>query len=314
MISEQEVLKIIKKIIPKSNHYLKDDVAIINLNGKKIIYTTDTITENTHFTLKSYKPDEIGYKAMSVNLSDIASVGGTPKYALVALSIPKNLSGSFIQELYTGIQNCAKRFKTQIIGGNISRSKELSITITLIGEVNKNTGLRSNAKAGDIVFVSGNFGDSSAGLYCLNKKITDYHLLLEKQKLPEPKVNLGKKISSLISKFSLMDASDGLADCLIQIARESKVKVTIFEESIPISKELISFCKRYKFNPLNFALYGGEDYELVGTTNKNNFNKLKKSIQIKAIGVVTSGNSAYLKQKNNKLVKLNIRKSYQHFY
>jgi thiamine-monophosphate kinase len=131
MPTEQQILKEIRKIIPNSKKYLFDDCAIIE---KNLVITSDTIVQDIHFDLKNYTPSQIGWKAMAVNLSDIASMGAKPLYAMVSLSLPKHINLKFIKELYKGIQSCAKKYKTQIIGGNLTGSKEISITITLMGK------------------------------------------------------------------------------------------------------------------------------------------------------------------------------------
>ena len=285
MPSEQQILNLIRKMIPKSRKYLHDDAAIIE---KNLIVTTDTLVENTHFTLKDYTPEEIGWKALAGNLSDIAAMGGKPLYALVSLSLPKNTKIKWIQDLYKGILSCAKKYKTQIVGGNLTKSKEINITITVIGKAvvkmpRQGVSTRSNAKPGDIVFVTGTFGNAL--------------------KKPIPQIALGQKIVGACLKHApaLMDSSDGLADCLIQIANESKVKIVVEESKIPFVKNI------------NLALYKGEDYELVGTASVNDCKKLSKIKQIKIIGKVLKGKGAYLKQNDNKLVKLDMKRAFRHF-
>lgn len=294
MVTEQQILDHIRKATPNSKKYLHDDAAIIENN---LVVTTDSLVENTHFTLNTYTPERIGYKALAVNLSDIASMGATPKYALVALSFPRSINLTWIKGLHKGIMECAKKYKTQLIGGNLARSKEINITITVIGKILKGkkggVGKRSNAKAGDLVFSTGTFGD--------NKKII-------------PQIKLGQKIVKLSKRApALMDTSDGLADCLIQIANESKVKIIVEGDKIPISTNTNKTAIALNKNPLTLALYGGEDYQLVGTASKNDCKKLKNLKGIKIIGKVLKGNGAFLKQKNNMVVKLDIKKGFKHF-
>lgn len=312
MNKEQQILKEIRKVIPNSKKYLFDDCALIE---KDLVVTSDTIVEDIHFDLRNYKPKEIGWKALAVNLSDIASMGAKPLYALVSLSLPKNIDLRFTKELYSGIQTCAKKYKTQVIGGNLTSSKEISITITLIGKT-KNPALRKNARPGDLVFCTGTFGDAAAE-YLLLKSDTgtchDKNLLVKTLKMPIPQIDLGQKIVSSCTRVSMMDASDGLADCLIQISNESNVKIIIDENKIPTSKDFKSACKTLKKDPLMLSLYGGEDYQLVGTISKNDYKKIKKFKSIKIIGEVVKGKSAFLKQKNSKLVKLSMNKSFHHF-
>ena len=291
MPTEQEILKVIRKVVPNSNKYLFDDAAIIE---KDLIITTDTLVEKTHFTLKTSKPEEIGWKALAVNLSDIAAMGGEPLYALVSLSLPANIKINWIERFYKGLTTCAKKYNTQIIGGNLAKSKEINITISLIGKTLSKVGKRSNAKPNDLIFVTGTFGDAAAQNYKIKTL---------------PQINLGQKIMHLTKRAALMDASDGLADCLIQISNQSNVKIIINEDKIPISETV----KRLNKNYQDLALYGGEDYQLVGTASKIDCKNLQKLKGIKVIGKVIKGNGAFLKQKNNKLVKLDLQKTYEHF-
>ena len=300
MPTEQEILKAIRKIIPDSKRYLFDDAAIIE---KDLIVTTDTLVENTHFvqtprrgisTTKTSTPEEIGWKAMAVNLSDIAAMGGKPLYALVSLSLTKNIKIKWVEDLYKGLISCAKKYKTQIIGGNLTRSKEINITITIIGKTlvetpQRGASTRSTAKPGDLVFATGTFGDAAFKNY----KIKIF-----------PQINLGQKIVHLTKRAALMDASDGLADCLIQIADQSQVKIIVDEEKIPVSKNV---------NSLDIALYGGEDYQLVGTASEITCKKLVKIKGIKIIGKVIKGKGAFLKQNNRTIVKLDMKKAFKHF-
>lgn len=316
MSSEQQILKTIKQLVPNSNKYLLDDAAIIE---KDLVVTTDTLVENTHFSRKTYSPEEIGWKAMAINLSDIASMGGKPLYALVALSLPKSISKEWVKRFYKGLLFCAKKYKTQIIGGNLTRGKEINVSITLIGKIGKNIGKRSNAKHGDLVFTTGSFGDSAAGLLLLSRAGTYERMphqkqLIKSHKTPTPRIELGIKITKLCKRTALMDASDGLADCLIQICNESKVKIIVPEDKIPISSNMKKAAKLLKKNHLDLALYGGEDYELIGTASKNDCNKLKKIKNIKIIGEVLKGTGAFLKQNNNKLVKLDMNHGFKHFF
>ena len=300
MVTEQQILDHIRKATPNSKKYLHDDAAVIENN---LVITTDSLVENTHFTLSTYTPEDIGYKALAVNLSDIASMGAIPKYALVALSFPKSINLSWIKGLHKGIIECAKKYKTQLIGGNLARAKEINITITVIGKILKGKiGKRSNAKAGDLVFSTGSFGDSAC------------RLLLRKKERIVPQIELGQKIVSLSKKApALMDSSDGLADCLIQIADESKVKITVEEDKIPMSIYAKKTAITLNRNPITLALYGGEDYQLVGTASKNDCKKLKKLKGIKIIGQVLKGNGAFLKQKDGRVDKLNMNMTFKHF-
>ncbi len=312
MPSEQEILKLIRKLTPNSTKFLSDDAAIIE---KSLVVTTDTLVENTHFTLKTYTPKEIGYKAIAVNLSDIAAMGAKPLYALVALSLPKSIKLPWIQDLYKGFIGCSKKYKIQIIGGNLTRAKEINISITLIGKTSSiNIAKRSNAKPGDIVFVTNTFGDSTCGLLLLNNhKLKDTRLaqsLIKNHKLPNPQINLGQKIVKFSKRAALMDASDGLADCILQISKESNVKIIIDEDKIPISNNTKLATQLLNKDPLDLALYGGEDYQLVGTMSLNDIRKIKG---LKVVGKVFKGQGSFIHKQNGAILKINPSNIFKHF-
>lgn len=305
--TEQQILSLIRKITPESNKYLHDDAVVIEKNW---VVTTDSLVENTHFTLDTYTQEEIGWKAIAVNLSDIAAMGAKPLYAVVSLTLPQKTKLSFIKNLYRGIINCSRRYKTKIIGGNLSRGKEINITITMVGKlISRNIPTRSNSRPGDLVFTTGTFGDSAFGYLLLKSN----KILVKKQKLPIPHIYLGQKIVRLTKRVALMDASDGLADCLIQLSNESKVKILVEENKIPLSTFFLKTLKLIKKNKLNLSLYGGEDYQLIGTASKNDIKKLLKINKIKIIGEVQKGTGAFLKKNDGKIVKLNMKKVFKHF-
>jgi thiamine-monophosphate kinase len=137
--------------------------------------------------------------------------------------------------------------------------------------------------------------------------------LVKKHKCPTPQINLGQKIIKSTKRVTLMDASDGLADCLIQISNESNVKIVIDEGKIPVSKDFLKACKILKKNSISLALYGGEDYELVGTASKKDIEKNKKIKSLKIIGEVLKGSGSFLKTCDKKLVKLDMKKGFKHF-
>ena len=250
-----------------------DDAAVVNYDKNYyLLLTTDSLVQNVHFS-KFFTPEQIGMKAVEINVSDIAAMGGFPKYALVSLIIPKRANIEFIDKLYNGINNAAKKYKISIIGGNLSNGKEISVTITMLGFVEKrNLRLRSDAKANDLIAVTGNLGASAAGLQLLKAKMKgssiNYHLN------PKSRLNAAR----LLAKNginAMEDISDGLAAEVRNICNESKTGAAIYKEKIPISKNTIKDSKKVKKDPYDLALYGGEDYELVFTVNKNQLNNLK---------------------------------------
>jgi len=252
-----------------------DDAAVLKYDKKNyLLFTTDMLVENDHFSLKYSIPEQIGMKAIEQNVSDIAAMGGIPKFAVVSLALPQDIEADFVDKLYIGINKKSKMYKINIVGGNITHSKEIVINIALIGRVEKKyLALRSGAKINDLIFCSGDVGKSTAGLELLrnnkNGKSIKEHLE------PKCRLDLARKLVK-VGVNSMIDVSDGVASEVNHICEESKVGAIIYADNIPISKNTLNDSKKIKKNPLDFALYGGEDFELVFTANKNKLNQMKK--------------------------------------
>jgi len=255
-----------------------DDAAVLKFDKKHyLLLTSDTLVEDDHFNLKWFNAEQTGNKAIESNVSDIAAMGGFPKYALISLVLPKNTNVDFINKLYYGINKSSKKYKISIIGGNLTHGKNISLTVNMVGIVEKkNLCLRSNAKIDDLILVTGNLGASRAGLELLRNKKTgrsiSYYLK------PKCKLNIGRKLSNFVN--AMEDVSDGLSSEVLNICSESKTGAVIYKEKIPISKNTISDAKKVNKNPYDYALFGGEDFELVFTINKNKLNKIKNNFTI----------------------------------
>ena len=250
-----------------------DDAAVLKFDKKHyLLLTTDTLVEDDHFNLKWFTPEQIGSKAIESNVSDIASMGGFPKYALISLTMPKNTNTNFVDKLYNGINKNCKKYKINIIGGNLSNGKNIVINVMLIGFVEKkNLCLRSNAKINDLILVTGNLGASRAGLQLLknNKKGNSINYYLN----PKCKLNIGRKLSNFVN--AMEDVSDGLASEVLNICNESKTGAVIYKEKIPLNKNTINDAKKLKKDPYDYALFGGEDFELIFTIPEKRLNKIK---------------------------------------
>lgn len=286
-MKELQFIEIIKKTLPSVCKYIGDDNAFIP--EKELLITQDTLVEDVHFRLKTISSYELGYKSIAVNLSDLAAGAAIPKYCLISLSLPKEIDNNFIENFYKGVKSICEKFDVDIIGGDITGAEKVMISITAIGYTEKQApASRKNAKKDDIVFVTGNFGSSAAGLWCLennykNAKFEKNHLT------PTPRLKEARTISEQAQQpLALMDASDGLADALIKISSMSNVSMEIFSEIIPFDKEIIELSKQANLNSyLDWVLFGGEDYELVGTMPESLFNSLnQKELNIKKIGKV----------------------------
>lgn len=318
----------IRKLIPPRVHQsglvegIGDDGAIIQTSAsEKQVICVDTMVEGVHFTKLTMDPFQVGYKALAANISDVAAMGGRPMFYLVSIAIPQTWSEEELLLLYKGMQALADSHQMDLIGGDtVSTPAALNLTVTVIGTMEDGNPLyRKNAIPGDLVFVSGHPGDSAAGLALLlertrNGAFSDIEQqLVRKHQLPQPRVELGR-ILSRFHRIALNDISDGLASEAFEIAEASSVSLVIEAEKLPFSDELQEYNRN---NALKWALYGGEDYELLGTCPPSDWDMLKRSCKEKGIPITTIGSvidgkgSVYLRR-NGRDEHLE-KKGYNHF-
>jgi len=250
-----------------------DDVAVLRTSANRVLLATcDVQMESTHFLRDAISPRDLGQKALAINLSDIAAKGGTPRFALVSLGLPNDLEVEFIDDLYSGMQAEAGRFKVDIVGGNISRSRlGLFIDIFLLGDSpRENVLLRSGAQAGDKILVTETLGDAAAGVALMldhTLKTTDEYAVIAQSRyhLPTPRVREGQLIAETHQATAMLDVSDGLASDLRHICESSHVGARVFAEKLPVAQENRVLARISDGNEFHFALSGGEDYELLFT-------------------------------------------------
>jgi len=260
-----------------------DDVAVIEvgeMGAKVLLVTTDILIEDIHFNRSWIDPYSLGRKALAVNLSDIASMGGTPKYFLISIGLPKNFSLSFVSSFYRGLKKEAKQFRVELIGGDTSLSQKIIINICLLGEGRKRDLLfRKGARIGDDLFASGTLGDAALGLKILQEKkkmephgqspwspaagIKGSEGLIKKHLSPCPRLELGQAIAKHHWATAMIDVSDGLLIDTSHLLEESGVGARIWEDRIPLSSPYRKWVPSFSRDPLQFALTGGEDYELL---------------------------------------------------
>ncbi|MFH1710041.1 MAG: thiamine-phosphate kinase [bacterium] len=278
-----------------------DAAAVKDGAGGYILMTTDTLVENIHFNLKYCTFYELGWKLLAVNLSDIAAMGGIPKYALVTLGIKKDTGLSGINAFYTGIRSLARKTKVDVVGGDIvSSPNNLFFTIGLFGVAEKVV-RRSGARPGDAIVSIGKVGGSAVGFASLKKNrrkalrikgsIAKAHLM------PFPMIKEGLNASRHAT--AMIDNSDGLARCLIEICKESKVGARIYSYNIPLAEDA----------SLEDGLNGGEDYNLILTVPKNKVGYIRKGI---VIGEVTGSKKIVLIDRSGR-EKVLKDKGYEHF-
>lgn len=274
-----------------------DDCAVLNYDKNNfMLFTTDMVIEDVHFSLEYFSPKQIGMKAIEQNVSDIAAMGGVPKYALVSLSVPRDMDVAFVDKLVDGIIEKSRKYKIEIVGGNVSGSDKMIVDISLIGFVEKKfLAIRKNARKGDLIFLSGSVGESACGLELLTRKKKGK--CAKRHLEPKSRIELARELVKA-GINCMIDVSDGIISEIVHICKESKTGAIIYANKIPISKNVIDDAKKLNRNPLDFAIYGGEDFELIFTASK------KKSIKIKRFNVTEIGRVVD-KKKKIKLIKDN---------
>jgi thiamine-monophosphate kinase len=271
-----------------------DDAAAWQVDNTIQLATTDSLVQDTHFDLNITTWEELGWKSIAVNLSDIAAMGGIPEYALISLALPGELETSCISSLYQGMAQIANQFGVAIVGGNIACASKAMITVTILGSLESTSALsRSSAVPGDQIAVTGYLGLSAAGLKMLRQNLSfdaeTTQLLRQAHLKPTPRINEGRNLLRHGVKAAI-DISDGLIADLTHICKASKVSARINQSDLPIHSAVKN---NFKSDYLQLALSGGEDYELLFTASNQVINQIKPAIScpVAVIGEVTQGKS-----------------------
>ena len=282
--------RISKKIKLRSKNIIVgigDDCAAFKISGRRgkniVLFTSDILIERVHFTLDTASDYQIGWKAMASSISDIAAMAGIPKYAVISIGLKDSTQVSFIDGIYKGIEACCGKYNVTIVGGDtVSSPCCIVINVSLIGEVEeKNLVRRNGANPGDGIFVTGFLGDASLGFECLkrNRKNIKAGKIISRFLTPVPRVREARALVESCRVTSMIDISDGLANEINHVARESKVGAVIYQDRLPFSGFFTDVAGKLKVNPVKLALYGGEDYELLFTADKKNIDKVSEKIK-----------------------------------
>ena len=281
MPSESEIISRIKQRARSRDDVLigiGDDAAVLkNTSETDLLACCDLMIEGVHFRLDWTTPRMLGRKALAVNLSDIAAMGGVPKFAMISVALPHQCSAEFVDELFGGIAELADQHGVSIIGGDTSSSRDsLFVDVSVIGECETGKAItRRGAKAGDKIYVSGSLGASALGLSLLkdgfrlddSKDRSDAkQQAIFSHLMPAPRLAIGRALCELGLATSMIDISDGLSTDLWHILYESHAGALIHAEAVPIAGSVVSLSRVTQgIDPLRLALDGGEDYELLFT-------------------------------------------------
>jgi len=283
-----------------------DDAAVIaSQAGQWTVLTTDLLTEGVHFDLRTATMADIGFRAAAANLSDIAAMGGTPEHLLIALAIPRGGSSHQVHQLYRGMMAACRPHHVGLIGGDTSASDGgWFLSLTLIGTVPPRKALfRNGARIGDGLYVTGTIGDSLAGLKLLNEpparvnrlshtaafSATHRKFLIGRHLRPTARVAEGEWLSARRFATSAIDISDGLSGDLRHICEESHVGAELDLGALPISLACRTYAASRKLDPVDLALIGGEDYELLFTVSPRQQSRLHRSAIERGLSVTCIG-------------------------
>lgn len=254
---------------PRLIKAIGDDASVtVQKGGLALLATTDILIEDTHFLLNRTTPYLLGKKALSISLSDIAAMGGSPLFFLVSVAMPPKTAKAFLDGLYRGISERARRFGAALVGGNTARSSKIMVSTTLLGEEPLDEAVyRSGAKAGEDIYLTGTVGDSALGLKALTgqEDRRAFRKAVLKHLDPMPRVEAGRALAKKRLASAMIDVSDGLIIDLRRLCEESGAGAVIHLERLPLSTEFRSYMGKERKKAIILALSGGEDYELLFT-------------------------------------------------
>lgn len=303
-----------------------DDCAVVQPSeGMELLLTVDTQEEGVHFRREWATPEDIGWRCLAVNVSDIAAMAGSPLGAVVALSLPAALEVAFIEAFYDGMQAHAARYDCPVIGGNVSRrtAETMSVTITVLGEAPRGCSVyRSGAQIGDEIWVTGGLGGARAGLAVLGQPARVTGLATERvvtrYRRPQPRLHEAQYLRQHADLHSLLDLSDGLSSDLRHVCEASKVAADVEADRIPIDEEVRRIAAAYEVEPLTYALHGGEDFELCLTVPPGGLDGVREDFErrfqcrLVRVGTILQGSGVVLVRPDGTHEALPAR-GYDHF-
>lgn len=280
-----------------------DDAAVMDFKDKKTVVSTDLLIEGVHFDLSYVPLKHLGYKAVSVNVSDIYAMNATATQITVSIAVSNRFPLEALEELYAGIRLACDRYKVDLVGGDTTSStRGLIISVTAIGEANEEDLVyRNGAQPNDLIVLTGDIGGAYMGLQILEREkavfqvnpnsqpdIEMYSYILERQLKPEARKDIPPLLKQLgVKPTAMMDVSDGLSSELLHICKQSGVGCRLYEDKIPLDPQVISTCEEFNLDSTTIALSGGEDYELLFTIAQADYDKIKGNPNFSVIGYIT---------------------------
>jgi thiamine-monophosphate kinase len=289
--------------LPDTVKGIGDDTAVMDLGEEYGLLTTDLLLEGIHFDLTFSPLQHLGYKAIAVNVSDIAAMNGIPGQVTVSLAISNRFSVEALEELYAGIKAACADFKVDLVGGDTSSSRSgLLISVSVFGKVSKEKiAYRNTARPNDLLCVTGDLGGAYLGLQVLEREKQVYlanpgmqpelegkEYIIQRQLKPEARMDVVYELDEAgIIPTAMIDVSDGIASDLLHICSQSGVGAVVYEENLPIDEQVYLAATELNLSPLTAATNGGEDYELLFTIRQSDYDKIKNNPKVSVIGYIT---------------------------
>lgn len=287
MRSEAELIRFLRSKFPAGGDVrvgIDDDAAVLRGEGRHDwVVTTDLLVEGVHFLRGAQPPQAVGWKSLARSLSDCAAMGAEPRFALVALAFPPSTAANWIDDFFTGFARLARRHRVRLAGGDLAAAPQIVADVQVIGQMEKRRAvLRSGARPGDLVFVSGRLGLSGLGLACLRHHVASVRPLIRRalraHSFPEPRVRLARALVRRGDVTAMIDLSDGLSTDLHHLCEASRVGARVLAEKIPAVPLPPSLARRLRTSGRELALNAGEDYELLFTVPARRAAQLPKKL------------------------------------
>ena len=279
--------------VPEGTVGIGDDCAVLPAGEGELLFSTDLLMEGVHFLRSESSPEDVGWKAAAVNLSDIAAMGGKPVATFLSIALPRDAQGAWAERFIEGYRQISSQYDVPLLGGDTTSSlRDIAVNVGILGRCQSGKRLmRGGAKVGETIYVTGPLGDSAAGLQAILKGIRrseEVKTLIERHKRPLPRVDAGVILIQSGKLGAMMDISDGIASDMRHIMKASKVGAVIALDRLPLSSELISVCAEQGWDRYWLSTSGGEDFELLFTGPDGLENEL--DIKVYPVGKIVDGN------------------------
>lgn len=301
--------------LPQAGVGIGDDCAIIPTEGCDTLVTTDMLLEGVHFLRPKSSPEDVGWKSAAVNLSDVAAMGGEAVATFLSIALPKDAQGEWAERFVEGYAEISRLFGVPLLGGDTTSSlRDIAINVGVVGRCERGrAALRSGARVGDTIFVTGPLGDSGAGLKVLLEELPHSaiaYYLVRKHMRPTPRLAEGRALLATGKVGAMMDVSDGIASDLMHILRASGVGAEVWLDELPLSPQLTALCAQEGWDAYHLATSAGEDYELLLTAPEEIAQRV--DFPLYPIGKIVAGDAVVEWYKEGKKIEFN-SKGFTHF-